>query len=168
MALYNVYIGSKEYQVEISDNQSKVNGKTIQAGLRELREKGFFILQNGVRHREVYVHSEGKNQYAINTNGRFAVARVEKKNGFSTRKAIPASSGSISAPISGIVVAVNIRVGDKVSEGETLLILESMKMQMMIKSPCTGSVLSVDVKPGSQVTKGETLVRLKETKYQIM
>jgi biotin carboxyl carrier protein len=160
MTLYYVSIGSKEYKVEISNDQSKIDGKSIQAALVELGERGLFLLKHGTLKRELHVQSQGKNQYVLNANGRFALAKVEKSNGISRSKGNKAAVGDLKAPISGLVVTVKVEVGDHVAEGDVMVVLESMKMQMLIKAPIGGVVSTVNVQPGAQLAKGDLLVKI--------
>lgn len=160
MTLYYVSIGTKEFKIEISNEQSKIDGRSIQAALVELGERGLYILQHGTLKRELHVQSQGNNQYAMNVNGRYALAKVEKSNGMSRRKANKAAAGDLTAPISGIVVTVNNKPGDTVAEGDVLVVLESMKMQMLMKAPVSGMITSVNVQPGTQLAKGDLLVKI--------
>ncbi len=160
MTLYYVSIGSKEYKVEISNNQSKIDGKTIQAALVELGERGLYILRRGHHKRELHVQSQGNSQYAMNLNGRYALAKVEKSNGQSRRKVNKSAAGDLAAPISGIVITVNAKPGDSIVQGDVLIVLESMKMQMLIKAPVDGLVENINVQTGSQVAKGDLMVKI--------
>ncbi len=160
MTLYYVSIGSKEYKVEISNEHSKVDGKSIQAALIELGERGLYMLNHGTLKREMHVQHQGKNQYVLNANGRFALAKVEKSNGLTRNKTGKAAMGDLKAPISGLVVTVKAEVGDQVVEGDVLVVLESMKMQMLIKAPIAGIISTVNVKPGAQLAKGDLLVKI--------
>jgi biotin carboxyl carrier protein len=160
MTLYYVSIGSKEFKVEISNDQSKIDGKAIQAALVELGERGLYILQHGTLKRELHVQLHGNSQYGMNVNGRYALAKVEKSNGQSRRKANKSAAGDLTAPISGIVVTVNNKPGDTVAEGDVLVVLESMKMQMLMKAPVGGVITFVNVQPGTQLAKGHLLVKI--------
>lgn len=160
MTLYYVSIGTKEYKVEIGNEQSKVNGKSIQAVLVELGEKGLFILKHGTMKRELHVQPQGSNQYVVNANGKFALAKVERSNGLMKNKTTKAADGDLSAPISGLVVSVNAKQDSQVKEGDVMVVLESMKMQMLIKAPVSGTVSQIKVKPGDQIAKGDLLVKI--------
>jgi biotin carboxyl carrier protein len=59
----------------------------------------------------------------------------------------------------GLVVDVAVHVGDTVEKGQTLVVLESMKMQMQLRSPRPGKVTNVTVQSGNQVEKGALLVQ---------
>jgi len=67
-------------------------------------------------------------------------------------------SGTVEAEIPGVVVDVPVKPGDKVHQGQTLLILEAMKMQNEIPAPVTGTVSAVDVAPGQTVQAGDRLL----------
>lgn len=158
MTLYYVSIGTNEYQVEISNNHSKINGESIQAALVELGERGLYLLKKDTWKRELHVQPQGNSQYSMNASGKYAVAKVEKSNGMARKKVSKAAVGDLKAPISGIVVTVNVKEGDQVAEGDVVVVLESMKMQMLMRAPITGTVKSVHVNSGSQLAKGDKLV----------
>lgn len=160
MTLYYVSVGSKEYKVEISKDQYKIDGKSIQAALVELGERGLFMLKRGTLKRELHVQPQGNSQYVVNTSGKYALAKVEKSNGMARTKAGKAAAGDLTAPISGLVVTVNAKAGDDVKEGDVMVVLESMKMQMLIKAPISGIVTVVNVQPGAQLSKGDLLVKI--------
>ncbi len=60
-------------------------------------------------------------------------------------------------PITGKVVQVNVKVGDKVIEGDVLCMLESMKMENPIVAPINGTVTEIDLKTGQVVEAGDTV-----------
>ena len=63
----------------------------------------------------------------------------------------------LKAPIPGLVVAVSVTAGDQVREGQALVTVEAMKMQMELKSPRAGHVVEVHVSPGEEVGQGQLL-----------
>jgi acetyl-CoA carboxylase biotin carboxyl carrier protein len=67
---------------------------------------------------------------------------------------------SVNAHITGTVWKIEVKVGDLVSEGQTVAILESMKMEMPVESPAAGTVTAVLVKEGASVEEGAPLVEL--------
>jgi propionyl-CoA carboxylase alpha chain len=68
--------------------------------------------------------------------------------------------GSLAAPMPGTVMAVLVAVGDRVSAGTTLVILEAMKMEHHISAPADGTVSDVHVTAGQQVENGAALLVL--------
>ncbi|HWE72652.1 MAG TPA: acetyl/propionyl/methylcrotonyl-CoA carboxylase subunit alpha [Stellaceae bacterium] len=75
-----------------------------------------------------------------------------------------ASSGKIVAPMPGKVTAVLIQPGATVQRGQTLMIIEAMKMEHAITAPSDGVVESVGFAPGALVEEGAELLKLKGTK----
>jgi acetyl-CoA carboxylase biotin carboxyl carrier protein len=67
---------------------------------------------------------------------------------------------NVAAHITGTVWKIEVQEGDTVSEGQTLVILESMKMEMPVESPAIGKVEKIHCSEGQAVNEGETLVTL--------
>jgi oxaloacetate decarboxylase alpha subunit/pyruvate carboxylase subunit B len=63
----------------------------------------------------------------------------------------------LKAPMPGMIVSYEKNVGDAVSEGETVLILEAMKMENALAAPCSGTVQAINYKSGDSVGKGDVL-----------
>jgi acetyl-CoA carboxylase biotin carboxyl carrier protein len=68
--------------------------------------------------------------------------------------------GTVDAHITGTVWTVEVTVGDTVSEGDVVAVLESMKMEMPVESERDGTVVEVLCATGDAVTEGQALVRL--------
>ena len=68
---------------------------------------------------------------------------------------------NVEAHITGTVWKIEVKVGDVVSEGQTVVVLESMKMEMPVESPAAGTVSAVLVKEGDSVEEGAPVVELK-------
>jgi len=66
----------------------------------------------------------------------------------------------IKAHITGTVWKINVKVGDTVAEGETVAILESMKMEMPVESTAAGKVSAVLAKEGAPIEEGAPIVEL--------
>lgn len=71
-----------------------------------------------------------------------------------------AGSVKINAPMPGKIVDVKVKVGDAVKKGQTVLVLEAMKMENDIVAPEDGTVASINAAVGSTVEAGETIATL--------
>ncbi len=68
------------------------------------------------------------------------------------------AAGTLTAPMPGTVVRVDVETGASVEAGQVLVVLEAMKMEHAVRSPAAGTVAQVDVEPGQQVDAGALLV----------
>ncbi len=73
---------------------------------------------------------------------------------------LPVDSGAVTSPMAGSIKSVLVKPGDSVKQGQSLVILEAMKMENQITAPVAGSVKSVDVAVGESVQEGHVLVVL--------
>ncbi|HUF37418.1 MAG TPA: biotin/lipoyl-containing protein [Anaerolineales bacterium] len=70
------------------------------------------------------------------------------------------AEGALRAPMPGQVRLVDVAVGDPVTKGQTLLLLEAMKMEIRIQSPFDGTVTALPVAPGEQVEREQVVVEI--------
>ena len=77
-----------------------------------------------------------------------------------TRPAASTTQGAVKTPLPGVILQIKCNVGDTVKRGQTLLILEAMKMETPVKAPQDGTVATVDVAKGESVDSGKVLVTL--------
>ena len=68
----------------------------------------------------------------------------------------------VSAPMPGVIQAVEVQVGDEVKHGQTVVVLEAMKMKNAIRSPRDGVISEVPVRVGQSVGYGDVLVKFGE------
>ena len=75
--------------------------------------------------------------------------------------AVPATGGEpVAAPLAGNVVKVLVKPGQKVSEGESIIVLEAMKMETSVSAPSNGTIVEVKVQAGDSCSVGDVLVTL--------
>lgn len=114
--------------------------------------------------------------YTITVNGNVYDVTVEEKGGSTSapsaapapkaapKKAASGAKGSvkIEAGAAGKVFKVAANVGASVKKGDTVVVLEVMKMETPVVAPCDGVVASIDVTEGSQIEAGALLATLNE------
>src|SRR5690606_34211781 len=71
-----------------------------------------------------------------------------------------ASDGLLTSPMSGRVIAVLVQQGQPVRKGQTLVVVEAMKMELAVTAPFDGTVGEIGAVEGAQVDEGAMLVRL--------
>ena len=108
-------------------------------------------------------------KYKVNVNGTAYEVEIEEMTGAPAAAPAaaapaaapaPAASGageSITSPMPGNILAVNVAAGDMVRKGQVLMILEAMKMENEIMAPQDGKVTSVAVAKGAAVESGALL-----------
>ena len=74
--------------------------------------------------------------------------------------AAPAGGQEVKAPMPGLALRFNVKVGDKVNENDVLMVMEAMKMENEIFAPCSGTVTAICVNQGEQVQAGDTLMTI--------
>ncbi len=108
-------------------------------------------------------------KYRVNVNGTAYEVEIEEMNGAPAAAPVaaapaaapvPAASGageSITSPMPGNILAVNVAAGDTVKKGQVLMVLEAMKMENEIMAPHDGKVTAVAVTKGAAVESGALL-----------
>jgi acetyl-CoA carboxylase biotin carboxyl carrier protein len=66
----------------------------------------------------------------------------------------------VTAHIAGTVAAIEVKVGDQVTQGQPLVVLESMKMEMPVEAPGSGRVIRIGVALRQSVEEGSVLLEL--------
>jgi len=69
-------------------------------------------------------------------------------------------AGAVKSPLPGIIIDVLVNVGDEVTKGQTVVMLEAMKMENAINAPMAGKIASISVNKGDSVLEGVTLVTI--------
>jgi biotin carboxyl carrier protein len=76
------------------------------------------------------------------------------------RQATHSGEQTITAPMPGLVKSVMVAVGDRVTRGQRLVVLEAMKMENDIFAPADGKIARIDVQPGAVVEGGKPLISI--------
>ncbi|MBE7519082.1 MAG: acetyl-CoA carboxylase biotin carboxyl carrier protein subunit [Thermoflexaceae bacterium] len=70
------------------------------------------------------------------------------------------ASLDVPAPMAGSIKEVLVAAGDRVAEGQEIIVLESMKMEIPVESPATGTVSEVLIAPSARIDEGQLLLRI--------
>ena len=106
---------------------------------------------------EHYLHSSFGQFVFVNECGVYAAQKGSNN--------LDTSSGvvELQCPLPGAIASVPVQLGQQVSRGQTVLLLESMKMEHEINAPFSGEIISLSVVKGAQVKKGDVLATIKRT-----
>ena len=107
----------------------------------------------------VYTAAEGDRRY-VHVNGMQYMLEVEQDTASKRVTSGRSSTGRLTAQMPGQVRAVSVSTGDSVVRGQTLVVLEAMKMELRVTAPMDATVLHIHVQPGAVVERDALLIEL--------
>lgn len=119
---------------------------------------GEYRVRRGERVETVFVAGSAESRW-VAIGGRAYEVEVARE-GRERRRAAAGRQDALSAPMPATVIAVEVTPGQAVRQGETLLMLEAMKMEMPIRAPQDGIVRAIHCEPGELVQPGMRLVEM--------
>ena len=127
-----------------------VNGKLYDVSVEEVGE----ILGG--------VHASKTVSTFVNPNAASNNSNNEKQIADKQQNSIPIDENAISvkAPMPGTILSFAVSVGDEVSEGQVVAILEAMKMENELTAPASGKVKSIHVEKGSSVIENQVILQI--------
>lgn len=138
-----------------------MNGRTYEVEVGDLSENPVTVVVDGWEHKVTVPESiaSTRTQATASPTPRASQTRPTAAAPVAPRLDAAASDDStLRAPMPGRIVRVNVSVGDAVSEGDALVVLESMKMENTLSSNITGTVTAVHVSEDDSVQQGQTLL----------
>jgi biotin carboxyl carrier protein len=166
---YYATVDNQTYEISVEGvGRILVDGVDVTADMQRIGDLDLYsLLVDQVSH-EVYVETDNdqRNAYDVLLAGTRYLVKVQDER--SRRMALadrslkpPAGELIIKAPIPGLVIKMGVTPGQAVSEGDTLVILEAMKMENELRAPRAGTVHEVRVGPGAQVALGQMLLSIR-------
>ena len=143
---YEYKVKGVDYEVEIQDIEGNIANVTVNGIPFEVEMK--------------QPVKAAKQKVKLGTPAAAPVASASPASATPAEKpAAPAASGKpMVAPLPGTINDIKVKVGDKVNAGDTVVILEAMKMQNNIEAESAGTIASINVNKGDAVMEGDTLV----------
>lgn len=158
MRYYFVNQEMKEFSIDVEANSKmmefNVEGEKTKLFIRSLAGKKFYSF-DGIAWKKLA--SLGVNEVLVSNSEMYKVYRGFKPSGLNK-----GGAGALITQMPGKVVKLMKKEGDKVTKGETVLILEAMKMENEIKSGADGVIKSVNVKEGQALEAGFLMVEIEE------
>lgn len=161
---YVTIINDTRFEIEIeTDGSVVVNGKRQQVDFLVLGPSLYSMIRQNMSLEVVIEEREGQTEVLM--RGRMYTGRVldERALLMATRRGgLMMESGEISikAPMPGLIVAIPVEEGQEIKAGQTVVVLESMKMQNELKTPRDGVVQRISVEAGQSVEQNKVLVTI--------
>ncbi|MDH7517468.1 MAG: biotin/lipoyl-binding protein [Candidatus Thermoplasmatota archaeon] len=152
--VYNVVVERRgdHYFIMYDNTEYTVQAEEVKPGALKIKLGDRII-------KSVITESE-KDKFVFVDGDVFNVKKIELTGSKKTKKK---EEGDINSPISGKVVSVKVKNGDKVKAGDVIMVIEAMKMEYLIRAPYDGKVKKVNFKENDQIEIGQTTVDLVKT-----
>lgn len=160
------------YKVKVNDNHvfeidhNQVDGTAEKFDSIQVKNGEFHIIQNNKSYTAIVIDANytdktfvirvNNNEYNIQVQDKFDM--LLQQLGMSNLK--NKKVNNIKAPMPGLVLRIEKNIGDTIKKGESVLILEAMKMENMIKSPADAVIKNIQVNQGQAVEKNQILIEL--------
>jgi acetyl/propionyl-CoA carboxylase alpha subunit len=159
--LYRFQSGNQIYEISIERNgetyQASIDGQSYPVEVLDA-QPGQLSLRFAGRPLILYWAADGGQKW-LSLDG--CAYRLEKPIPRAARPSVePGGGQSVRAPMPAQVRAVSVEEGEQVEKGQTLLLLEAMKMEIRIRAPGAGKVIRLLVSAGQAVEKEQVLVEI--------
>jgi len=163
---YVTELNGSRVTVELTGDGVLVDGKPHSAHLADIAGTPIHLvtIDNAV-HRVAVRRLGQRGRYSLWIDGfRFDVEALDERTrtirDMTAEHEAPSGPAPLVAPMPGLIVRVNARVGDQVSAGQGLVVMEAMKMENELRAPAAGTVKAVHATPAMVVEKGAILIEL--------
>jgi pyruvate carboxylase subunit B len=163
---YFVRVNDEEHEVLLDAAGVHVDGDDVAAQVMPVDGTPVRMVTSGDEvHRVVVRPGATRGAYTLWLDGwRFEVEALDERTRaireLSGASAGPAGPAPLKAPMPGLIVRVNVQVGDQVQAGQGIVVMEAMKMENELRATAAGKVKSILASPGTAVEKGALLVEL--------
>jgi biotin carboxyl carrier protein len=163
---YFVTIGAQTHEIEVEGSRVTVGGVALEAHLAAVSGTPLYHLLLGGESWTVAAQPlDGVGRWALGLVGERVELevvddRTRQIQALTGKRAPAASSGTVRAPMPGLVVRLEVVEGQRVEAGAGLAVVEAMKMENELRAPRPGVVQTVHVVVGQAVEKGAALVTL--------
>lgn len=156
---------NQEFEIGLRENsEGEINGSPFKVDVQKQGEKSFHVLREdkgftievleaNFSEKSIMLLVNG-NKYPLTVKDEFDM--LLDKLGMSSMN--DQKINEIKAPMPGLVLGVKVNVGDSVEKGDSILVLEAMKMENVLKSPAAGVVKSIHINKGDAVEKNQLLI----------
>lgn len=154
--IYNVTVEKRNnfFYITYDNTEYKVEAEEI--------KKGYLKIKLGDKTIKSVITKGEKEKYVFVDGDIFKVKNIELTGSRKTKK--KEKENSLNSPISGKVVSVKIKIGNKVKKGDVLLVIEAMKMEYIIRAPYNGIIKKINFKENDQIEIGQNTIEISKNR----
>jgi biotin carboxyl carrier protein len=151
-------------EFEKEGNSGKINGSDFHWDLLPVSATSFHIIRNAKSFRVIIENRIPETKtLVLRINGKKIEVGIKDKMdlllaSMGLENTLVAKVNEVKAPMPGLVLRIQVSEGDHVNKGDTICVLEAMKMENSIKSPGSGEVAKIHVDKGQAVEKNQILI----------
>ena len=142
----------------------RINGQEYIVAVNKMGSDLAEVAVNGVNYKVELVNSDEEVSLVTRPAAKAAPAPAATPKATaaapSANKPAAGGAGTVKSPLPGIVIGVQVNVGDEVKKGQTVAMLEAMKMENAIQAPMDGKVTEIYVNAGDSVLEGVALLAI--------
>ncbi len=163
---YIVDVNGERITVELEGSTALIEGERLDVGLSAVEGTPVRLVRIGEQvHRIVARRGPARGAWLLDVDGvRVETDALDERmrtiRDLTSAAAVASGPAPLLAPMPGLVVRVNVAVGDAVAAGQGLVVVEAMKMENELRASTPGIVVAIRAVPGSAVEKGAVLVEL--------
>ncbi len=151
--------------VDLTSEGVQVDGRRVQAELTRLDDTDVHALRVGNRVHRVLARRLQDGRWVLHVDGTRVVAEALDERTSHIREMAGAMAGALGprplkAPMPGLVVKIEVAVGDVVAEGDGMMIVEAMKMENELRAEGPARVTAIHVAAGDAVEKDQVMIEL--------
>ncbi len=167
--MYRIKVNdSFDFEASVKQGVVTMNGTEVKADIAKLDAANYHVIsQNYSSHQvEVVAFDAAEKTATIKVNGNnYQLTAKDQFDALLEQLGLTNLNSNkvsdIKAPMPGLVLKVLVTEGDEIKKGDSLFILEAMKMENIIKAPADATVKTIKIKPADKVEKGQLLILFK-------
>lgn len=161
--MYTIKVNEQhQYQLDEVDGRLSYKGEDISIDIQPINNTCFHVLYNNKSFSAEVIEHLGKT-ILLRINAKEYLVEISDKydellHKLGLDKTVSNQITDLKAPMPGLVLNILVKEGDQISKGDTLIILEAMKMENSIKSPVDGTVKNIKVTIGDKLEKNQVMI----------
>lgn len=163
---HQIKIGTHSLELDVTREKiTNHEGEVAFTVIRKDEKEAVIQLNNKIFTIRIISEDEDGKTVKASINGKTTHAEIKNQTDLLLEKmggngASSASAKNIKAPMPGLIVKINSKIGQPVEKGDVLLNFEAMKMENQLKSPGKGIIKNILVKEGDKIEKGQLLIEM--------